>query len=97
MDGMDGRDIRTPKKLTPELAAEIKAKREKHGADIQKHNEIAALKKQLANMDYMTSKHIDGEYTDGEWAAIASKRKGIRESIRKLEGKKKKSQPGLSG
>lgn len=44
-----------------------------------------ALKQQLADMDYKTSKYADGEYTQEEWAKIVTERKAIREKIRELE------------
>ena len=47
--------------------------------------QIAALKTQLAAMDYKTSKYADGEYTQGEWAAVVTERKVIRIQIRALE------------
>lgn len=48
-------------------------------------NEYYALKQQLADMDYKTSKYVDGEYTQEEWAEIVAERKAIRERIRELE------------
>lgn len=47
--------------------------------------EIEQLKQQLADMDYKTSKYVDGEYTEAEWQAIVDERKAIRERIRELE------------
>ena len=47
--------------------------------------EYFALKQQLADMDYKTSKYADGEYTQEEWAEIVAERKSIRERIRELE------------
>ena len=48
--------------------------------------EMYQLKQQLSNMDYKTSKYVDGEYTETEWQAIVEERKVIRERIRELEG-----------
>ena len=50
-----------------------------------KQNQMNELKQQLADMDYKTSKYVDGEYTQEEWAKIVAERKAIRERIRELE------------
>lgn len=50
----------------------------------ERTQKIRELKRQLSEMDYMTSKHADGEYSRGEWKAISAKRKGLREEIRNL-------------
>lgn len=47
--------------------------------------EMYQLKQQLSNMDYKTSKYVDGEYTDEEWAEIVAQRQSIRARIRELE------------
>ena len=47
--------------------------------------EMQKLKQQLADMDYKSSKYVDGEYTQEEWALIVAERKAIRERIRELE------------
>ena len=47
--------------------------------------EINNLKQQLAEMDYKSSKYVDGEYTQEEWAEIVAQRREIRERIRELE------------
>ena len=47
--------------------------------------EIEQLTRQLSDMDYKSSKYVDGEYTDDEWAEIVAERKAIRERIRELE------------
>ena len=47
--------------------------------------QIAELKSQLASMDYKSSKYVDGEYKEEEWALIVAERKAIRERIRELE------------
>lgn len=47
--------------------------------------EIIQLKQQLADMDYKTSKYVDGDYTEEEWQEIVKERKAIRERIRELE------------
>lgn len=46
---------------------------------------IAELKKMLADADYWTSKRIDGEYTDEEWAEKVAIRKAWRAEINELE------------
>ena len=46
---------------------------------------MGKLKQQLAEMDYKSSKYVDGEYTQEEWAEIVAERKAIRERIRELE------------
>lgn len=48
-------------------------------------NEYHERKKQLSDMDYKTSKYVDGEYTDEEWSEIVAERKSIRARIRELE------------
>lgn len=47
--------------------------------------EMQILKQQLINMDYKTSKYVDGEYTTEDWAVITAERKAIRARIRELE------------
>lgn len=51
----------------------------------QVKEEIENLKQKLAVMDYKSSKYVDGEYTNEEWAEIVTERKTIRERIRELE------------
>ena len=46
---------------------------------------IAELKKLLADADYWTSKRVDGEYTEEEWAGKVAIRKAWREEINQLE------------
>ena len=46
---------------------------------------IAELKRMLAAADYWTSKRIDGEYTDEEWAEKVAIRKAWRAEINELE------------
>ena len=46
---------------------------------------IAELKQMLADADYWTSKRVDGEYTDEEWAEKVAIRKAWRAEINKLE------------
>ena len=48
-------------------------------------DKIAELKNQLVDMDYKTSKYVDGEYTTEEWAIIVAERAEIRRQIRELE------------
>lgn len=47
--------------------------------------EYYSLKRQLSDMDYKTSKYVDGEYTDEEWSIISQERKQIRVRVRELE------------
>ena len=46
---------------------------------------IAELKQKLADADYWTSKRVDGEYTDEEWAEKVAIRKAWRAEINELE------------
>ena len=46
---------------------------------------IAELKQMLADADYWTSKRVDGEYTDEEWAEKVAVRKAWRAEINELE------------
>lgn len=46
---------------------------------------ITELKQLLADADYWTSKRVDGEYTDEEWAEKVAIRKAWREEINALE------------
>ena len=46
---------------------------------------IAELKQLLADADYWTSKRVDGEYTEEEWAEKVAQRKAWREEINQLE------------
>lgn len=46
---------------------------------------IAELKQMLADADYWTSKRMDGEYTDEEWAVKVAIRKAWRAEINELE------------
>ena len=46
---------------------------------------IAELKQMLADADYWTSKRVDGEYTDEEWAEKVTIRKAWRAEINELE------------
>jgi hypothetical protein len=46
---------------------------------------IAELKQMLADADYWTSKRMDGEYTEEEWAEKVAFRKAWRAEINQLE------------
>lgn len=46
---------------------------------------IAELKQMLAGADYWTSKRVDGEYTEEEWAEKVAFRKAWRAEINELE------------
>lgn len=48
-------------------------------------DEMNNLKCKLAEMDYKTSKYVDGDYSDEEWQQIVSERQTIRLRIRELE------------
>lgn len=54
---------------------------------IDANREIATLKANLAEWDYKTSKHADGEYTEEEWSQIVAQRKAWRSRINELEAK----------
>ena len=47
--------------------------------------EYNTLKQKLNDMDYKTSKYVDGEYTEEEWQEIVNERKQIRVRVRELE------------
>ena len=47
--------------------------------------EIIQLKRSLAADDYKTSKYVDGDYTEAEWAEIVMQRKAWRTRIREIE------------
>lgn len=53
--------------------------------EVVKQERIAELHQLLAEADYWTSKHADGEYTDEEWAEKVAIRKAWREELRELE------------
>jgi RNase P subunit RPR2 len=46
---------------------------------------LQQLLRQLSDMDYKTSKYVDGEYTAEQWATICEERKAIRDQIREIE------------
>lgn len=46
---------------------------------------VAELKQMLADADYWTSKHADGEYTEEEWAEKVAIRRVWRAEINELE------------
>ena len=50
-----------------------------------KIKEYEQLKQKLADMDYKSSKYLDGEYSVDEWKEITEERKQIRIRIRELE------------
>lgn len=47
--------------------------------------EYQELIRKLVDMDYKTSKYVDGEYTEEEWQEIVNERKQIRVRVRELE------------
>lgn len=47
--------------------------------------EMDILKQRLSDMDYKTSKYVDGDYSEQQWQEIVAERKEIRKNIRKLE------------
>lgn len=49
------------------------------------NNRISELKTNLAEWDYKTSKYIDGDYTEQQWAEIVEQRKNWRAEINRLE------------
>lgn len=54
-------------------------------AILEKQHRIAELKALLESYDYKTSKYVDGDYTDEEWAAIVAQRKAWRSEINMIE------------
>lgn len=50
-----------------------------------KDEEIARLKRELADTDYEAIKYSEGWFTDEEYAPIKAMREDLREQIRKLE------------
>ncbi len=50
-----------------------------------KKEEYEQLKQKLIDMDYKSSKYLDGEYSAEEWKEITEERKQIRMRIRELE------------
>lgn len=53
----------------------------------QANHRIQEIKTELQGMDYMTSKIIDGDYTDEEVANIKATRTALRDEINLLEDK----------
>jgi len=51
----------------------------------QINERLQAIRQELQAMDYKTSKHADGEYTDEEWAKVVDTRKALRQEMRELE------------
>lgn len=65
---------------------EVKLKELKGEEDKRtKAEQIAELKKQLADTDYEAIKYSEGWFTEEEYAPIKAKRENLREQIRKLE------------
>lgn len=53
----------------------------------EEHKEIEALKKKLAETDYLTLKYTEGQLTEEEFAPIREQRQAWREKINELETK----------
>lgn len=51
----------------------------------EKQARYNALIQLLNKYEYWTSKHVDGEYTEEEWAEKVAMRKAWREEVRQLE------------
>lgn len=49
-------------------------------------NEIADLKRQLADTDYKAIKHSEGLISDEDYEAVKEQREAIRQRIRELGG-----------
>lgn len=65
---------------------EVKLKELKGEEDKRtKAEQIAELKKQLADTDYKALKYVDGWFTEEEYAPIKAMREELREKIRLLE------------
>ncbi len=47
--------------------------------------EIFTKKCKLSELDYKTSKYVDGDYSEAEWQTIVAERKNIRNEINNLE------------
>jgi len=58
-------------------------------ANAKIRNEIAKLKKQLADTDYQALKYFEGWMTSSEYAPIKMERQRLRDSINELEAKLK--------
>jgi hypothetical protein len=67
--------------LTPQQEAEMLE--QQRVSEIQ--NRMSEILAELQSMDYKTSKHADGEYTDAQWKKIVDVRKALREEYRALE------------
>ena len=49
------------------------------------YDEYSTLLHELREMDYMSSKYVDGDYTEEEWEEIKAIRKAKRDRIREIE------------
>jgi len=72
--------------MTEQEIANAQTQAQAWQAEADKQGQIAALKAQLAAMDYKTSKYADGEYTEEQWQMIVTERQSIRMQLRALEG-----------
>ena len=81
----DAGDIVETGRAVVELDGEFVFEDSEEYAEHKKQLRITELKQMLADADYWTSKRIDGEYTDEEWAEKVAQRKAWREEINQLE------------
>ena len=78
-------DIVETERTVVELDGELVYEDSEQYAEYKKQLRITELKQLLADADYWTSKHADGEYTEEEWAEKVAIRKAWREEINQLE------------
>lgn len=78
-------DIVETERAVVELDGELVYEDSERYTEYKKQLRIAELKQLLADADYWTSKHADGEYTDEEWAEKVAIRKAWRAEINELE------------
>lgn len=76
--------VTEPVELTEEEIEAQRVAEEEAKADAERLNRMSDIQKELASMDYLTSKYIDGEDMSGygDWQA---KRRALREEYRGLE------------
>jgi hypothetical protein len=77
--------VEETERVVVELDGELVYEDSEQYAEYKKQLRIAELKQMLADADYWTSKRLDGEYTDEEWAEKVAIRKAWRAEINELE------------
>jgi hypothetical protein len=78
-------DIVETERVVVELDGELVYEDSEQYIEYKKQLRITELKQLLADADYWTSKHADGEYTEEEWAEKVAIRKAWRAEINELE------------